>query len=453
MLPVSAKLSAIHTLRLTEFLSRRLGLDFPASRQADLEFGIHDACRELGFENAEECIDWLAGARLTRSQIETLASRFTIGETYFFREPEVFAIIEREVLPKLIAERRAAGDRRLRLWSAGCASGEEAYTLAIVVTQLLVDLKEWHVTILGTDLNAQFLRKAAAGIFSDWSFRGLPPGVKERCFEPAGLRLHKISPALRRMVHFGYLNLAEDTYPSLLTNTTAMDLILCRNVLLYFSPERAAAVTKRFHASLNEGGWLVGRHGRTFEAPGFARVSFDQRTLFRKTKEEVVPPEILVIPPLESAPAPAEGGLDAPLFVRPEAAPLELPRPPVPMGIAASSAGDVAYEAANRGLLPEALRYCDEALRSEKSNPRIHYLRATILAELGAFAEAEAAFGRTLYLDPEYLLAHFALASLTYRLGKTSESRRHLQNASVLLAKLDPDAILPGLRRHDRPRI
>ena len=198
MLPVNKKLSSVHTERLTDFLSRRLGLDFPASRHADLEVGIRGACRELGFDDPEECIDWLAQATLKQSQVETLASRFTIGETYFFREPEVFEIIERDLLPNLVAERRAAGELRLRLWCAGCASGEEAYTLAIVVKQALADLRDWHVTILGTDINPQFLKKAAAGVFGEWSFRAMPTAAKARYFEPIGPRLHKISPDLRR---------------------------------------------------------------------------------------------------------------------------------------------------------------------------------------------------------------------------------------------------------------
>jgi len=183
------------------------------SRHADLESGIRAACDECGFENAEECIDWLDGATLTRAQVETLATHFTIGETYFFREPEVFTIIEQQVLPELIVARRASGDRRLRLWSAGCSTGEEAYTLAIVVTRLLADLKDWHVTILGTDLDSRALRKAAMGVFGDWSFRGVPAAVKERYFQPKGERLYKISPSLRAMVHFNYLNLAETPIP------------------------------------------------------------------------------------------------------------------------------------------------------------------------------------------------------------------------------------------------
>ena len=240
------------------------------------------------------------------------------------------------------------------------------------------------------------------------------------------------------MVHFGYLNLAEETYPSLLTNTTAMDLILCRNVLLYFSPERAAPVTKRFHASLVNGGWLVGGMAEHFDAPGFVEVSIDGKSLFRKVEGAALPADDSVTCPLESV---AE---EIPPFVPAATSRVAASGPPVGPRIAVPTAAELARGAANRGLLAEALRYCDEALLSEKLDARLHYLRATILLELGAFGEAEAALGRTIYLDPTFILAHFALASLTFRLGRIRESRKHLQNAAGLLAGLDRNAVLPG---------
>ena len=115
-----------------------------------------------------------------------------------------------EVLPELI-DRRRNGERRLRLWSAACCSGEEAYSLAISVRKALPDPTGWQVTILGTDINPHFLRKATKGVFSDWSFRDTPPGFRERHFRKTGDGLWELLPETGRMVSFSHLNLAEDS--------------------------------------------------------------------------------------------------------------------------------------------------------------------------------------------------------------------------------------------------
>ncbi len=427
---MNPSLSPARIVQLTEFLSRRLGLDFPANRSADLELGIRAACRELGFHSADECVEWLATAVLTRAQIETLATHFTVGETYFFREPDVFATIQQEILPPIIRERRESG-RRLRLWSAGCATGEEAYTLAIVVSRLLPDLQDWHVTILGTDIDARALRKAAAGVFSEWSFRTSTPGIKERYFESDGEHHYEIRPQLKKMVQFSYLNLAENAYPSLLTNTAAVDLILCRNVLLYFSAERAAEVRKRFYHSLLDNGWLIAGSAEHFEAPEFATVHVNGRFLFQKAKPQAEPPKPA------SAPVPPRSNLASP--VRPPP-----PRESSSTGSRRISPAEQARAAANTGRLADALRHCEEAIRWEKLDPELHYLRASILTELGEFIQAEEELRRTLYIAPDFILAHFALAALTRRLGRIAEARRYLQNASAYLSQIDPDKVLPG---------
>jgi chemotaxis protein methyltransferase CheR len=240
----------------------------------------------------------------------------------------------------------------------------------------------------------------------------------------------ELDPSIRGMVDFHYLNLAEETYPSLLTRTTAMDVILCRNVLLYFSPARAAAVTHRFHAALLEGGWLVGGIAEHFQAPDFQRVSVGDRTFFRKSSSPVATER-----KKESVwPQPAE-----------DSAPL---RPSGPRRRATAALGSTPAEravaAANGGRLQDALSSCDEAIRTNKLEPGHHYLRATILTELGHYAEAEAAFRRALYLDPDFVLAHFAMAGLARRMERPAVGRTHLRNAVALLSELPPDSVLPG---------
>ena len=244
--------------RLSEFLAQQMGLHFPAERWPDLARGIDAAALEFRFPDAASCIQWLLSAPLSRSQVEILSSHLTVGETYFFREPQVFDVLQTHILPALIQSRRQSG-QHLRLWSAGCASGEEAYSLAILLQRLLPDFRQWNISILATDINPHALQKAAAGIYGDWSFRNAPPWLREGYFRAIPGGRYEIAPAVRDMVTFSYLNLAADVYPSLLNNTNAMDIIFCRNVLMYFSPQRAQQVIHNLYRCLVDGGWLIVR--------------------------------------------------------------------------------------------------------------------------------------------------------------------------------------------------
>src|SRR6266478_3226320 len=241
--------------RFSRLVASKMGLHFPPERWQDLEKGIRSVASDFGAPDAETCLEQMLSKPLAKEQIEILASALTVGETYFFRETRSFGILSEQVLPQLIAARQG-NERRLRIWSAGCCTGEEPYSIAISLDRILPKPSQWHITILGTDINPRFLQKAAAGVFSDWSFRDAPPWVKQRYFKQVGPHQFEILPRIKQMVTFAYLNLAEDLYPSLCNNTNAMDLIFCRNVLMYFSAEMAKRVIHGFHHALVDSGWL-----------------------------------------------------------------------------------------------------------------------------------------------------------------------------------------------------
>jgi len=242
--------------RVSELVARTTGLHFPAERQADLQRGLTAAAAEFGFADSASCVDWLLSASLTRPQLNILASHLTIGETYFFRERKAFDALAEHVLPELIRRRRGRG-QQLRLWSAACSTGEEPYSLAILVQQLLHDWRDWRVTILATDINENSLRKAAAGVYGEWSFRESPPGFKERYFERTPDGRFAVLPEIRNRVSFAHMNLAQDCFASLATDTNAMDVIFCRNVLIYFTPSHARKLVENLHHALLDGAWLV----------------------------------------------------------------------------------------------------------------------------------------------------------------------------------------------------
>ena len=421
-------------------VAERMGLNFPEERWPDMARGLKAAGEELGFECPDACVGWLTSGELTTRQIETLASHLTVGETYFFRDPASFEALEREILPPLIARRAEAG-RTLRLWSAGCCTGEEAYSLAITCARALLDLRGWIVSILATDINPKFLAKAEAGVYSEWSFRSAPDWLRERFFSPAPGKRFVIDPTVKRLVHFGYLNLAEDAYPSLHNHTNAMDVIFCRNVLMYLTPDHQRRVVAALHRCLLEGGYLLVNAAEASASlfPMFAMETVRGVTLYRKTSQprpveswpgliSPVPaaaPIVASEPPVASAPV-ASALPIAPIPVSPRAAPLDLAR---------------TY--ANQGRLGEALTSCHEAIAAERTNPAAHFLYATICHELGRLDEAVAALGKVLYLDQDFILAHHALGDLYKQLGKPKESRRHLAVALEILSARSRDEAVP----------
>lgn len=460
--------------QLSDFIAAQMGLQFPPSRWGDLERGIASAAREFQVKDPEAFIHRLLSAPLTKSQIEILASHLTVGETYFFREERTFELLGTQILPELIHSQQGA-DRQLRIWSAGCATGEEPYSVAILLHKLIPDLERWNVTILATDINPAFLEKAAAGIYRDWSFRNIPPWVTPRYFQNTKGGGFQVLPAIQKMVNFSYLNLAEDVYPSLLNNTNAMDLILCRNVLMYFAPERAARVIQNLHRALTDGGWLIVSPSETSHVlfPEFQTVHFPGAIFYKKDNREPVsterfhfrecdegrsfrsPPAFSVEHvPETSIPSWSDELLPV-IAAKPKRAPAKSAT--FQDGIALfeqgcyreasekllafllQNKGDhvamglLARVYANLGQLVQALEWCEKAIAADKLNTGCHYLRAIILQEQGALAQAQLSLQRTLYLDPKFVLAHFALGHLSRQQGKVKESEKHFANALLIL--------------------
>ena len=242
--------------QLSQFVAAKTALHFAPERWGELEHKVSAAAKEFGFTGKEEFIQWLVSSSLTSGQLDMLASYLTIHETYFWREPQVFDALLAHVLPALVRSREN-NSRCIRIWSAGCASGEEPYSIAIALCRAISVLKDWHITILATDINTCILNKAMAGVYSPWSFRNAPSWLKEGYFHCKVDGSLEILPEIRKMVSFAYLNLAEDIYPSALNNTSAMDIIFCRNVLMYFVSERARQVGQGLYRSIEEGGWLM----------------------------------------------------------------------------------------------------------------------------------------------------------------------------------------------------
>lgn len=441
--------------RLSEFLEAQIGLHFPRERWRDLERGIAAAARELGFPEVEACAHGLLSAPLTHRQIEILAGHLTVGETSFFRDRKSFEALEHYVIPPLIRSRRDS-ERRLRIWSAGCSTGEEPYSIAMVLDRLLPDHEQWNITILATDINPQSLRKAVEGAYGAWSFRDTPDWIRERYFKKVQPGHFEIHPRIRKMVTFSYLNLADDVYPSLSTNTNAMDVIFCRNVLMYFTAERAEKVAANLHQAALNGGWLIVSPAEASHKlfSRFSPVNFPGAIFYRKCSGDALPAHNEYPRPFASAPEavhppviPLELREAPPFFSLPGPPRLEAARPALDAMLRERKETDelcaTARLCANQGKLDEAVAWCGKAIAADKLNPQSHYLLATIRQELGQPDAAEQALKRVLYLAPDFVLAYFALGNLYLSQGRSGKARRHFANALALLRSHSQDEVLP----------
>lgn len=475
---MSPGLSETLLSQFSDFIAARIGLHFPRERWRDLERGIGSAARDFALGDARACVEWLMSHPLTKREIEMLASHLTVGETYFFREEKSFAALETHILPELIRRRRD-GEKRLRIWSAGCCTGEEPYSVAILLNRMIPDLDDWNLTLLATDINPHFLRKASSGLYSEWSFRATPAWIRERYFTKTAEARFKIDSRIRGRVTPSYLNLAEDVYPSLLNNTNAMDIIFCRNVLMYFSPQRAQQVIHNLYRCLVDGGWLIVSPSEASHTlfSEFLAVNHPGMIFYRKAescKFKVANPapepmtlhtgietlnsksKPLLHPQSETAsPKPATEtfrfqeqpsyrqaqvlygqGCHNEVFEELQAVLAQDPGNTEAMTL-------LARTLANQGRLAEALTWCEKAVVVGKLNPASHYLLAMILQEQGHDADAVASLKRALYLNPDFALAHFALGNLVRRQGRHGESKRHFQNALSVLGGYLQDDHLP----------
>jgi chemotaxis protein methyltransferase CheR len=459
---MTRKIQDAQLSRLNELVADHLGLHFPRERWPDLERGFYAAAEECGFsQDVEGYFQRLLSSVWTQDQMEILAAYLTIGETYFFREKRSLEILQERIVPELIRAHASRG-RPIRIWSAGCATGEEPYSIAIVLSKLMAGLKHGEVEILATDINTRSLHKAFQGVYSSWSFRGTPPWVRRTCFEIAANDHAAINSNLKKMVRFAPLNLTDDDYAPLSNCTGSVDVIFCRNVLMYFTPMGMRKVIRQLYRYLAADGWLI--VSATEMCPElfseFATVNLGDVTLYRKSTARLPAARALPVGDVTSSSTPLPSpdkeadSVSAPFASRDEVPGLyeqgcdeaasQIAAVLVSQnGRDAQAMFSLARICANQGKLAEALAWCDKAIAVDKLAARVHYLRATILQEQSSIPEALLALRHAVYAEPQFVLGHFALGNLTLKHGMPKESQKHFENVLQLLARYRPEEIVP----------
>ena len=448
-------------------VSNHAGLDFMPERRASVEVGIRRSMARARIEKLSEYSRRIAS---DGGLLRDLRDGLTVGETYVVREPSHFQFMREVLIPEL--RRPANLEKKFRIWSAACSSGEEPYSLAMLFEE---EQMADRLFLMATDLSSAALEKAKRATYGDWSFRG-ESGQLARRHMGRSDKNYVVLESIRRRVNFSHLNLASTSYPSLVGGPWEMDLIFCRNVLIYFDRKTVREVANRMYDSLAPGGWLI-------------TASCDP-TLSELAPFEAVVTSYGVFYHRRATPAmilPSFGGvqtsaINIALATRPfsptpvPTANAEHRRPSPASELVNAAGGNVAKSKAEqdrerllvkardeldrgnyervislvdphrddagacalhvRALanidVKRAEQVCAESQAKHPLSSELSYLRSVLLADLGRIEDACAAAKKTLYLDRTLAIVHFFMGGLLKRRGDREGARRAYRNAHEL---------------------
>ncbi|MBI2805979.1 MAG: hypothetical protein HYX68_13445 [Planctomycetes bacterium] len=440
---------------VANFVNRRSGLSL-ATCQESAEQGMRRAMARAGIDDPLQYVDRLD---TDERALDDLLTELTVGETYFFREPAHFQFIQHRIVPEILRQR--GSDHALRIWSAACASGEEAYSLAILFEQIgLGD----RIHLTATDISRAALTKARHGLYSAWSLRGDGACAAFPALTPVG-KNYRLDENTRRRAQFSALNLALDVYPSFATGIWGMDLILCRNVLIYFDKETVRRTAQRLYQSLTVGGWLI---AASADPPLWDHAPFEviadlDGLFYRKPGGETVRPvkttPALAVEEVRRAavsepeatdaavprlmvPARAEGGLDSARLALRDGVDTGSVQGSVDSEDGAEAAARQVRVLAN--LDPAAARtLCAQATGQFPLSAELHFLNAMLWFDRGRNDEAANAMRRVLYLDRTLAIAHFTLGAILRQRGDAAGACRAYRNARNLCGCRPADEPVP----------
>ncbi len=466
--------------RLAQLAHVLAGLVFPPNRQPSAEAGMRRAMRALRINDPKEL---LRAAESPGEARDAVLAELTIGESYFFRDSAQLALLATDILPARARENHVG--RPMRVWSAGCASGEEPYTIGIMLREL-----GWTgpTHILGTDVALPRLKAARRGRYTRWALRGVSDERVAKWFRRSG-NYFDLEASVCDMVEFRALNLVHDDYPCAQPGVAPYDVILCRNVMIYFDLPTVTRIAKGLLDSLAPDGWLLlgasdpplahlvaceavmtpaGVYYRRSDSTRRPTPVFhwpaqvDEPAQAIDVSHRIAPSPPIPLPSIERAPSIPNPALTALVaddrmvsaYERADYAAVESmavlalsTEAPDPTVARSPDLGVwILYirAIANQGRLHSAGELCARALETHPLAAELHYLHATLLVEAGWYADAAIAARRAIYLDRKLVVSHLLLGDTLTRTGDANGARIAFENVIALLADVDPDAPVKG---------
>lgn len=438
---------------LKQHLVERTGLAYYHDKERTLDSTIRGRMRALRIPRVAAYTERL---RTDKGEWATLIDEMAIGETFFFRHQAQFEALRDMVVPDLVARHKER--RTLRIWSVGCANGPEPFSVSILLrTELSHLVVGWDIEILATDISEAKLSRAQRARFGDWDLRGVGSDVRERCFRKVGGEWH-LREEYRAGVAFRAQNLILEADQFARDNAGSFDIILCRNVFIYFSQDAIRHVLDSLHVALGDGGWLlVGHADPHFDiVRRFQTCPATGTMLYRKGEPADHAHE------LAREGAYAAPSVQWPLHDEPEEAPCDqwlvrteeilaamrasprkcetLPEPARPAAVSL----DRARQLIELGRWKEAAAACHRSIDVDPLDADTHFLLAQIQDHDGERVAAEDALARAIYLDRNFALAHYHLGCSAALRGDTPAAMRALHNVVALLQSCDDDPVRAG---------
>ncbi len=470
--------------RFENLIRARSGLNMRPQEAHLLGKTLAARMQAFRFTSPEPYLDLLISDR-AEDEWTHLFVLLTNQESYFFRDYGQLKAIRDHILPELV--RRHHHSRTLRIWSAGCSTGEEPYSLAMMLDEVLPFRQGWQVLILGTDLSQSALERARAGVYGAWSFRAFDKAKQERFFTARGNKW-EVKPHLRSSVTFASGNLLLDEFPNGSSELHDIDLILCRNVFIYFGRDAVARVLRKFRATLRPEAYLVTGHAELHDvALGDLQArTFPQTVIYQRGGAVPRESKAAAIP---AKPEPAKPESAKPTLMAPNVAPAATRPPaqsnfiaPKEVSIApAAETADVTLEAtkllrskrhkealeillallereprnlaalclaaqaqANAGRLDEAESLCRRAIEMSSFVPMPYHLLARIAEERGDSADAKVLLKKVIYLNPASVRSYLELSAIYAREGDALRASQMQRTALEVLNDLNENEALPA---------
>jgi chemotaxis protein methyltransferase CheR len=408
---------------------------------------------------------------------EKLIILLTNNESYFFRDKEQLNLLKKQIFPELIKRKQA--QKTIRICSAGCSTGQEPYTLAILLKELLPDLQQWNLLILGIDIDRGAIEEAARGIYEPWSFRGVDEDIKRRYFQKINNQYH-LNPEIKKLVKFQTVNLVQDLFPQSQSELREMDLILCRNVFIYFESSAIAKVLDKICHTLQPLGYFLTGHTELSaqNLNQFDKIIFPESIVYQRPSEQKAQQEtinqqnsgttekkpaislptkpiigykkITKISPKKSSesttpktvalqPSVSEILIEVESLLSQEKYELAIAQIQQALKIDSQNVKAHYFLAqihANIGQYDRAVESCQQAFKIDSFAVDFYYLLAKIAEEQGALEEAKRILKQIIYLDPKSVSAYWELSHIYKQEGEIKRSNKMQESAINLLKEL-----------------
>lgn len=451
------KLSPITESGFFDFLTKQYGIVIHDHQMDVFRTAIDKTCVRYGFTAAEQLLDKVNIDSFCEER-NYLIEQVTVDESYFLRDNLQIEYLKNDFFPKIIEQKRKENNKQIRIWSAGCSTGQEIYSMAIILHELLIDFDSWNLHLMGTDINHRSLNIAKKAEYSSWGIRthsdlmnnvGYFQRLQDDCYV--------LNDVFKKKVTFSYLNLAEDTFPSIMQGICALDLILCRNVFIYFERNTIEKTCRKFSESLNSNGILLLSATDPMEgASKHLQSEKSNSVLYFKPKPLITnyqpQTEIKTKNRFNNTVGEIKSASTTPTLddikqrIIKQLAMAEwlpaLDEIEKCIQLYKQDADLYQFKAkclTNLGQMTDAKEACKRSIQIDPMDPHSYLLFGLVLIQLGLYEKAENAFRKTIFLNSSFMEAHYQLGQVLFYKNKKIEAIKSIQNAINIANKENPD--------------